>query len=381
MSTPIAELVKERKIIVVCGAGGVGKTTTSTALALAGARHGRRVLALTVDPSKRLAQTLGVDRNLKAPVSISEDRLAQAGIEAPGALETWMLDPKLVADRVVNKLAKDPDEVDRLMENRIYKGISRMVAGMQEYMAMEALHEFHQEGRYDLVILDTPPSRNALAFLEGPQRMASFLDGRIFHLFLPQQGGGGLFRRTAGAVIERVNRMVFGDETFEDMQEFFGSFSNILGVLNSNASTMIDMLGNEDDVAFVLVTSPTDASVADAHFFKERTAEMGLPFAGFVLNRSQALAAGRAFPDAAMLPDDAPVAALSAMSKLERLAKVEQAEMERDRHLLATLAEEADRAWALATPTMPGGANDMPSLLGISEALWDAHPFLVPERS
>ncbi|MFK7928255.1 MAG: ArsA family ATPase, partial [Myxococcota bacterium] len=178
MTLPIEELVMNRRILVVCGAGGVGKTTTATALALAGARQGRRVLALTVDPSKRLAQTLGVDRNLEAPISIPEERLRLAGIEPPGSLETWMLDPKLVADRMVQKLAKDPEEVERLMQNRIYRGISRMVAGMQEYMAMEALHEFHEEGRYDLVILDTPPSRNALAFLEGPQRMANFLDGR-----------------------------------------------------------------------------------------------------------------------------------------------------------------------------------------------------------
>jgi len=381
LSRPMRELVCHRGILVVCGAGGVGKTTTSTALALAGARQGRRVLALTVDPSKRLAQTLGVDRNLEAPVSIPEERLKLAGIEPPGELHAWMLDPKLVADRVVQKLAKDPEEVERLMQNRIYNGISRMVAGMQEYMAMEALHEFRDEGRYDLVILDTPPSRNALAFLEGPQRMSSFLDGRVFQLFLPQGDEDhrpGFFRRAAGAVVERVNRMVFGDETYEDMQEFFGSFAGILGTLNHNAGDMIRMLGDPDDVAFLLVTSPTDASVSDAHFFRERTREMGLPFAGFVLNRSQALAAGRDFPDYDLLPDDAEPAALSGMAKLLVLAEVERSEMERDRHLLATLAEEAgDSAFALATPTVPGGANDMPSLLSISDALWEAEPYRV----
>jgi anion-transporting ArsA/GET3 family ATPase len=376
MSPPIQQLVTERRILVVCGAGGVGKTTTATALALAGAREGRRVLALTVDPSKRLAQTLGVDRNLEAPVSISEERLAQAGIQPPGTLDAWMLDPKLVADRVVRRLSSDPEDVERLMENRIYKGISRMVAGMQEYMAMEALHEFHREGKYDLVILDTPPSRNALAFLEGPQRMASFLDGRIFHLFVPDpDAGGGLFRRTAGAVINRVNSMIFGEEAYRDMQEFFGSFSGILGVLNTNAGKMIELLADPDDVGFLLVTSPTDASVADAHFFKERTASMGLPFAGFVLNRSQALAHGRVFPDEDWLPADAPEAARAGLPKLQRLAEVERVEMERDRHLLATLADEAEEHWALATPTLPGGANDMGSLLRITDHLWLAEPY------
>lgn len=374
---PIAELITDRRILVICGAGGVGKTTTATALALAAARKGRRVLALTVDPSRRLAQTLGVDRNLKVPTSISAERLQQAGIEPPGSLDAWMLDPKLVADRVVHKLAKDPEQVQRLMENRIYKGLSRMVAGMQEYMAMEALHEFHLEGKYDLVVLDTPPSRNALAFLEGPQRMANFLDGRIFQLFVPSgEGGGGFFRRTAGAIIDRINSMVFGEESYRDIQEFFESFSDILKKLNANAGSMIDLLGDPDDVAFLLVTSPTDASVSDAHFFRDRTKTMGLPFAGFVLNRSQALAGGRTFPTLDLLGSDPSPIARDALRKLQVLAEVERSEMDRDRHLLATLAEESgDSGFALATPTVPGGANDMPSLVYISEQIYAAEPY------
>ncbi|MFT7517983.1 MAG: anion-transporting ArsA/GET3 family ATPase [Kiritimatiellia bacterium] len=369
MTHPIADLVHNKKIIVVCGAGGVGKTTTSAALALAAARSGRRVLALTVDPSKRLAQTLGVDRNLKEPVTIPQERLDQAGIEPPGCLDAWMLDPSLVADRVVNSLGKDPAEIERLMKNRVYQGISRMVAGMQEYMAMEALHQFHKEGVYDLVVLDTPPSRNALAFLEGPQRMATFLDGRIFNLFLPHEGGGFL-RRTAGAVINRVNGMVFGVEAYHEMQEFFGSFSDILSTLNHNASNMLGNLRDPDDVAFMLVTSPTDASVSDAHFFKERTATMGLPFVGFVLNRSQALSRGRIMPNANLLHGAESEAINTGMQKLLRLAEVERSEMVRDEHLLATLADEAGQyAFTVATPTVPGGANDMPSLLHISDSL------------
>ena len=127
MSDGMKELIEDRRIIVVCGAGGVGKTTTATGIALAAAQRGRRVLALTVDPSKRLAQTLGVARNLTDPVSIPNDRLEQAGISPPGGLEAWMLDPKLVADRLVAKLTKSPEERQRLMDNRIYRGISKMI--------------------------------------------------------------------------------------------------------------------------------------------------------------------------------------------------------------------------------------------------------------
>ena len=200
----------------------MGKTTTATGIALAAAQQGRRVLALTVDPSKRLAQTLGVARNLSDPTSIPADRLEMAGIQPPGGLEAWMLDPKLVADRLVYRLSKDPDERQRLMENRIYRGISKMIAGMQEYMAMEALHEFYRAGTYDLVVLDTPPSRNALAFLDGPRRMSQFLDGRIFSLFVPSEERG-MVRKAARHLINRVNTLVFGEQTYGDMQEFFGS--------------------------------------------------------------------------------------------------------------------------------------------------------------
>ncbi|MEO1273059.1 MAG: ArsA-related P-loop ATPase, partial [Myxococcota bacterium] len=148
MKPTLSELLSTRRILVCCGAGGVGKTTTATGLALAAARQGRRVLALTIDPSKRLAETLGVERNLKAPVSLPAERLEKAGIVPPGSLETWMLDPQLIASSVVNRLAPSPEVAKRLTENRIYKGVSSMVAGMQEYTAMQALFDFVQEERY-----------------------------------------------------------------------------------------------------------------------------------------------------------------------------------------------------------------------------------------
>ena len=369
MTATVASLIQDRRILVVCGAGGGGKTTTATGIALAAARSGRRVLALTVDPSRRLAQTLGVDRNLKEPVSISVERLAQAGIEPPGSLETWMLDPKLVSDRLVAKLARTPEERDRLMNNRIYRGISKMIAGMQEYMAMEALHQFHSEGRYDLVVLDTPPSRNALAFLDGPRRMSNFLDGRIFSLFVPSEDAS-VVRKAARKLLDRVNSIIFGEETYSDLQEFFGSFANILGVLNVNAGKMLKMLADEEQVAFLLVTSPTSASVDDVKDFRDRTVQMDLPCAGFILNRSQALSGHRVYPELDMLTGSPSDAAMSGMTKLQQLARLEMAEMERDQELLGALREEAGgEHFAVALPTVPGGANDMESLLDISRAL------------
>ena len=189
------ELIETRKVIVCGGSGGVGKTTTATAIALVAATMGRKVLALTVDPSKRLAQTLGVDRNLAEPEPVPAALLDAVGVE-PDLLEAWMLDPRIVADKFVNRFADTPEEAERLINNRLYLQISGMVAGMQEYMAMQALHDFLKEERYDLIVLDTPPSRNALDFLYGPSRLQGFLRGpHLLAVQAPRTAG----RRLASA--------------------------------------------------------------------------------------------------------------------------------------------------------------------------------------
>ena len=160
--------LQSKRLIVCCGAGGVGKTTTSAALALAAARLGKKVLALTIDPSKRLAQTLGVDRNTPEPVKINRDRLEALNVPLTGELHAWLLDPQLISDKVVNEEAGD--QAETLKNNLIYQQISGIVAGMQEYTAVEALHQFLQDRRYDLIILDTPPARHALRFIDSPER-------------------------------------------------------------------------------------------------------------------------------------------------------------------------------------------------------------------
>lgn len=368
----IAELLRTRKVIVCCGAGGVGKTTTSTGLALAAARMGRRVLALTVDPSKRLADTLGVDRNSPHPTAPSLERLSLAGIRAPGSLEAWMLDPQLVADRVVRALHKDDADVERLRGNRIYREVSRMVAGMQEYTAMEALGGFLASGRYDLVILDTPPSRHALDFLEGPNRLAEFMEGPVFQLFLPREDAGFL-ERSASKLLGRVLAAVFGDDNHRELQQFFSSFGSVLRACTGSAATMRATLSDGDQVAFLLVTSPASAAMTDVFFFRGRADELKLPFRGFVLNRSQAAAAEREMPTDALLSRGValgPDVRRRAYRKLSHLAILEQAEVHRDQGLLNELARSAGKsAFAIALPTLPGGAHDMTSLLVLADAL------------
>jgi len=276
-----------------------------------------------------------------------------------------MLDPKLVADRLVAKLTKSPEEQARLMNNRIYRGISKMIAGMQEYMAMEALHEFYRDGRYDLVVLDTPPSRNALAFLDGPRRMSQFLDGRIFSLFVPNEDRS-VVRKAARMLINRINTLVFGEQTYGDMQEFFGSFGSILKIINTNSGKMLQLLKNEEEVAFLLVTSPTSSSIEDVKDFRDRTVEMGLPCAGFILNRSQAIGAGRVFPTADMYGENPTPAAMNGLEKLQAMARVEMEEHTQHSALLEELHQNAGLGFAMATPTIPGGANELEGLLEIT---------------
>ena len=369
MTDDLNGLIDHARIAVCCGAGGVGKTTVATGIALAAARRGRKVLALTVDPSRRLAETLGVRRNLPAPVPVPRERLVAAGITEPVDLDTWMLDPQLVADRVVRRFASSPEQQRRLMDNRVYRQVSRMVAGMQEYTAMEAVHGFMDEGRYDLLVLDTPPSRHALDFLEGPRRLQRFFDGRIFRLFIPAENASPI-RRAATRLIGKVLGVALGPGNYEELQEFFVSFSELFSRVTGNAARMQEALADPETVGFLLVTSVAPEARADALFFRRKTAELGMPFAGFLLNRSQARLAGRRFPDESVFGGDPTPVQRSALAKLQALAEVERAEMERDQGLLEQLRDQAgEGSFAVALPDIPGGAHDLRALMTLSEAL------------
>ena len=365
----LSELIRTKKVIVCAGSGGVGKTTTSTAIALAAAREGRRVLALTVDPSRRLAETLGVERNLPRPVPVPPERLAEAGIDDPTLLEAWMLDPGIVADNFVNRFAETPEQASKLQKNRIYRQVSRMIAGMQEYTAMEALYGFLNEGRYDLVVLDTPPSRNALDFLYGPSKLASFFDGRIFQLFVPGERRS-IIRRAASRLVNSVNSAVFGEQTYAELQEFFVSFGTIFQRMNKNAAAGLGALRDPETVAFLLVTSPAGEAMTDAFFFRRKTIELNLPFRGFVLNRSQAATDERTTPPDDLFGTKPTDVQASALAKLQKLAVFEQAAVERDQDLLDTLANDCgDDAVAVALPMIPGGAERMESLVRLGDVL------------
>ncbi len=360
----IGALLREKRIIVCCGAGGVGKTTTAAAISLAAARAGRRVLVLTIDPSRRLAETLGVSRNPTDPVRIPQERADAAGIKAPGSLDAWMLDPKLVADSAVRRLTRTPEDADRVLNNRIYQQISTMVAGMHEYTAMEALYRLVRAGQYDLVVLDTPPSRNALDFLEAPRRLSGLIDSRAIASFLPK--ADSLVARAASRVIERVLSAVFGEDFATEFVSFLMNFSSIFQSLNVDVGEMRRFLSGPD-VAFLLVSSPAAATLSEAYFFHDKTRELSLPFKGFVLNRSRATDAGRPMPS---LADDAPALAREALPRLSALAELEKKAAARDLGLLEELKKRAaPQGTAIALPELPQGADDIATLITVGDRL------------
>ncbi len=368
----ISRLIREKRVVVCCGAGGVGKTTVSAAMALAAARAGRRVLVITIDPSRRLAETLGVDRDLVEAVALSPERARAVGIEEPGRLSTWMLDPQRISNRVVKRLSSDPAKVQALLENRVYKNITAMIAGMQEYTAVEALHEFVTSGKYDLVILDTPPSRNALRFLDAPSRAGTFLDRRIFRLFVP--GEENLIRQAASRIIEKVLDITLGEGARKELQEFFQLFEGILLHLNRNQGEMKRFFAG-DEISFVLVVSPTQAAVEEAFYFEQKTRELELPLAGFVLNRSLAWASGRLMPSRSLLDDDASEVEVSAVRKMGSLAKPENDQIMQHLKILEDLQQHSEgKGFAWVLPELPAEASDLEALSHLAEHLSEERP-------
>jgi anion-transporting ArsA/GET3 family ATPase len=272
----VGPLLEGRDICICAGAGGVGKTTTSAAIAVGMAQQGLKVAVLTIDPARRLANSLGL------PELGNEER--QIELDAPGELWAMMLDAKSTFDEIVVKHAPDAATRDAVLSNRIYKELSTAVAGSQEYMAMEKLHELHQEGRYDLLVLDTPPTRNALDFLDAPERLSRFIDSRSLQFFLaPSRTGLKIFSKGTGILFSVLKRLT-GVDLLQDLSDFFRSFGDMAEGFRDRAKAVKVLLA-DDRTTFLLVTSPTHEAIEEAKFFRDRLDESGMPFGGIVVNR------------------------------------------------------------------------------------------------
>ena len=279
----VAELLAGKRICVCAGSGGVGKTTTSAAIALGMAARGARVAVVTIDPAQRLANALGVEELPNQPHLVEPERLA-AGLELRGQLWAMMLDPKRTFDDLIERLAPDAARAEAIKANRVYRELSSAVSGSQEFTAVAKLYELDQEHRFDLLVLDTPPSRNALEFLEAPQRLSSFLEGRgLRALSRPTGLGIRVLGRSASPFLAGLRR-VTGVDLLTDLATFFQLLGDMTRDLNRRA-TEVEALLRADTTAFLLVTSAEREPIEEAIWFHRTLEHGGLPFAGVIVNR------------------------------------------------------------------------------------------------
>jgi anion-transporting ArsA/GET3 family ATPase len=378
----LVDVLLERKIIVCVGSGGVGKTTTAAALALAAARRGKKTLVLTIDPAKRLANSLGLSE-LGHKVQEVDPALVGAGAPIQGGkLWAMMLDQKMAFDEVVQRHAKDPAAVQRILANPVYSQISSSLAGAQEYAAMAKLHDFDREGGYDTIIVDTPPTAHALDFLDAPRKLSEAIDSPAIDWFRKLQGGSGsgwsLVGKTGSFVMKRLAKFV-GSQFIDDLGVFFTEFNDILGGFRTRAEETFALL-RQPRVGFVLVASPEAMAVREALFFHERLVAANMPFVGFVVNKVHPLlpitadvaAVAKALgaqPSIAALGLSgtthtmAAQALINAHGELEILAKA-------DRMAIGRLQQAGgDKALLIEVPLLRDDVHEVKSLIGLEQYL------------
>jgi anion-transporting ArsA/GET3 family ATPase len=282
---PLAKLAAEQPIIVCCGSGGVGKTTTAAVLALAGARQGRNAIVVTIDPAKRLANALGLDALSDTAHEIERVLWDPDGV-APdsGRLSALMLDTKSTFDHLVLKYSADEAQGERILKNTFYRNLSGALAGTQEYMAMEKLHELHDEGGYDLIVIDTPPTRNALDFLDAPARITRLLNNKLFRLVMAPTRASFRVANFALQAFFRTVAKVIGKEVVEDLVLFFQAFEGMEEGFRVRATRVMQLLSDRR-TAFVLVTAPARDAVSEARYFHDRLQDAHLRVNGLVVNR------------------------------------------------------------------------------------------------
>lgn len=284
-SSLVARLA-DRRMVICAGPGGVGKTTTAAAIALALASRGLKVAVVTIDPARRLADALGVGALDNEPRRVDPERFRAAGLPMAGELSAMMLDSKRTFDTLIERLAPDRAVRDEILGNKIYHELSTAVAGSQEFTAIAKLYELDAEGTYDVVVLDTPPARNALDFLDAPGRLVGFFQGRAVRLFLRPAGfGGRLLGAGTGAVFGLMKRAT-GVDLLEDLSVFFRSLGGLVDGFTERARHVEALLA-DPSTAFVIITSPDAGPVKEAAAFGRKLGQAGLAVAAVVVNRVQ----------------------------------------------------------------------------------------------
>jgi anion-transporting ArsA/GET3 family ATPase len=369
----VATLLEGKRICVCAGSGGVGKTTTSAAIALGMAAQGAKVAVVTIDPAKRLAHALGLEELENEPRLVEPDRLRSSGLEVRGELWAMMLDPKRTFDELMERLAPDERTAQEILANPVYRELSTAVAGSQEFTAVSKLYELNREYDFDLLVLDTPPSRNALDFLDAPGRLTSFLEGNMLKMFVRPTGLGMRIIGRGSGVLAAALQKVTGVDLLADLSTFFRLLGGMTEDFRVRAAA-VETLLKASTTAFVLVSSAEDEPIEEAIWFRRTLQDTGLPYAGVIVNRVHHDILGAT--DRAVPIRDEVVAALEAALGPKLAARV--ADNFNDYHVLARrdernisrLAPAGDGGPLILVPHFDDDVHDVEGLLRVHRYLF-----------
>ncbi len=364
----VARLLEGKRVCVCGGSGGVGKTTASAAIALGMAAQGAKVAVVTIDPAKRLANALGLEELENEPRRVEPERLQGGGVAVSGELWAMMLDPKRTFDELIDRVAPDAERAQEIKANRVYRELSSAVSGSQEFTAIAKLFELDHEADFDLLVLDTPPSRNALDFLDAPGRLTSFLEGRALRAFVRPTGFGMRVLGRGAQPLLHALRRVTGVDLIADLSTFFGLLGDMTEDFSRRAAD-VEKLLKAPTTAFVLVTSAQRVPIDEAIWFRRTLEQSGLPFAGVVVNRVHHDMLGDSEPDDLS-------EALSQTIEPELARAVAQnfhdyhVLARRDRHNIARLRSELDGRPLLLVPQLDDDVHDLEGLARVRRYLF-----------
>ncbi|MTD46797.1 AAA family ATPase [Conexibacter sp. W3-3-2] len=365
----VARRLEGKRVCIVAGSGGVGKTTTSAAIALGLAAEGKRVAVVTIDPARRLASALGLEELGNEPHRVDPALFAQAGVEVQGELWAMMLDAKRTFDELIERLSPDERTRREILDNRIYQELSGAVAGTQEFTAIAKLYELDRDGNYDVVILDTPPSRNALDFLDAPDRLTSFFEGRALKLFLAPSGIAAKVAARGTGVVFSVLKRVTGVDLLQDLSVFFRALGGIIDGFTERASGVKALLA-DPGTTFLIVTSPQREPVDEAIFFRGKLDEARMPFGGLIVNRVTPGAGDEEVDVPALTASLTEGLGGSLAGKVAKTYAEAQALARRDRRAIARLQEELRVSDPVLVPQLDGDVHDIGGLARVQQHLF-----------
>ncbi len=374
-------LIDQRRVVLCVGCGGVGKTTVAAALALAAARRGKRVLCLTIDPARRLANSLGLDRMTGEAQLVAPAVFEAAGLPVSGSLTVMMLDTKRTFDELVTRHASTAEARDRILHNRLYQYVSTSLAGTQEYMAMEKLLTVKQDARYDLIILDTPPTSNALDFLDAPERITQAIDSAAMRWFIQAFETSGKFSlnlvaKSVALVLKGIGKLT-GGGFLEQMAEFISELNDLFGGFKSRAAEVSEAF-RSPEFAYVLVTSPAPMAIREVLFFAERLQAQGMARDAFVVNRvhrAPKSVATLAQAEAALkrhgitLKADGAARLVRAVDEEQQLADLDRSYLDRLEKGRTTSNPDGSFPARVMIPALPSDVHDISTLAGIAQLL------------